>query len=176
MFRTFAAASISFALLLGCGWPAPLSAAAAPVPLAEFPRERIAVESRSIRRHLFEAWRAESSRARAQGLMFVKDAEMRPDQAMIFVYDPPETVGMWMMNTLLVLDMLFVDPHGCIVTIKERAQPGDLDTISSHVPVSLVVELKGGTVAQRGIRVGDRVVRIDADWPRGEPSACAPAR
>ena len=75
---------------------------------------------RSARRHLFEAWRAESTAARAQGLMFVEDCQMRPDQAMIFVYDPPEPVAMWMKNTLLPLDMLFVDERGCIVTITDR--------------------------------------------------------
>lgn len=140
------------------------------VPLSSFPRERIAVESQSIRRHLFEAWRAESPEAREQGLMFVEDREMRADQAMIFVYDPPQRVSMWMKNTLLPLDMLFVDAGGCIVTIKERARPGSLATIDSRLPVVLVVELKAGVVDQLAIRTGDRVVRIDAGWPRAATS------
>lgn len=135
------------------------------VPLSAFPQERIAVETRSVRRHLFDAWRAESPAAREQGLMFVEDGEMRRDQAMIFVYDQPEYVSMWMKNTLLPLDMLFVDPHGCIVTIKEHAKPGSLATIDSRYPVSLVVELKAGVVSEAGMQVGDRVVRIDAGWP-----------
>jgi uncharacterized membrane protein (UPF0127 family) len=142
------------------------------VPLNEFPQERIAVETRSVRRHLFDAWRAESAAAREQGLMFVVDTEMRPDQAMIFVYDPPEYVSMWMKNTLLPLDMLFVDQHGCIVTIREHAKPGSLATIDSRYPVSVVVELKAGVVANSGIRIGDRVVRVDQDWPRGPAVAC----
>jgi uncharacterized membrane protein (UPF0127 family) len=141
------------------------------VPLSSFPRERIAVESQSIRRHLFDAWRAESYAAREQGLMFVEDREMRADQAMIFVYEPPQRVAMWMKNTLLSLDMLFVDARGCIVTIKERAQPGSLATIDSKAPVVLVVELKAGTVEQLAIKPGDRVVRVDAGWPR-ESKAC----
>ena len=145
--------------------------AASRLPLNALPRERIAVETRSIRRQLFEAWRAETPVAREQGLMFVEDREMRPDQAMIFVYDSPQRVAMWMKNTLLSLDMLFVDTRGCIVTITERAQPESLATISSRVPVVVVVELKAGTVADRGIRVGDRVLRIDAGWPR-ESTAC----
>ena len=144
-------------------------------PLSSFPRERIAVESQSIRRHLFEAWRAESSAAREQGLMFVEDREMRADQAMIFVYDPAQRVAMWMKNTLLSLDMLFVDARGCIVTIHERAQPGSLATIDSKVPVVLVVELKAGAVDRLGIRIGDRLVRLDANWPR-ESTTCVVAR
>ena len=98
--------------------------------------------------------------------MYVEDAQMRPDQAMIFLYEPPQRVAMWMKNTLLSLDMLFVDARGCIVTIRERAEPRSLATIDSRVPVVLVVELKAGTVATRGIRVGDRVLRLDAGWPR----------
>ena len=148
------------------GAPAHATTARDIVPLAAFPQERIAIETRaSFRRQLFDAWRADSARAREQGLMFVEDAQMRPDQAMIFVYDPPEHVAMWMKNTLLALDMLFVDAGGCIVRIKQRAQPHSLATIESGAPVALVVELKGGVAARQGIRVGDRVRRLDAGWP-----------
>jgi uncharacterized membrane protein (UPF0127 family) len=143
------------------------------VPLSEFPRERIAIETRaSFRRLLFEAWRADSMETRAQGFMFVRDDQVRPDQAMIFVYDPPEYVSMWMKNTLLPLDMLFVDAGGCIVTVRERAKPGSLENITSGQPAALVVELKAGTVTDHGIKVGDRVLRIDAGWPR-QPRDCS---
>jgi uncharacterized membrane protein (UPF0127 family) len=171
---------LSHLLAALCAALLPLFAhAAAPagtVPLSAFPRELIAVETRaSIRRHLFEAWRAETSRTRAQGFMFVEDAAVRPDQAMIFTYDPPEYVSMWMKNTLLSLDMLFVDERGCVVTIKQNARPGSLAQIASGVPVALVVELKAGTVAARSIAVGDRVLRLDANWPQ-QPAACSAAR
>jgi uncharacterized membrane protein (UPF0127 family) len=143
------------------------------LPLSAFPRERIAIETRkSFRRDMFEAWRADTPRTREQGLMFVRDEEMRDDQAMIFVYDPPDLVSMWMKNTLLPLDMLFVDPRGCVVTIKQGARPGSLDTIASAYVVSLVVELKAGVVARHGIAVGDRVVRVDAGWPSQQDSSC----
>jgi uncharacterized protein len=156
----------------------PLTLGAAPagtLPLSAFPRERIAVETRaSIRRHLFEAWRAETPQTREQGFMYVEDREVRPDQAMIFTYDRPEHVSMWMKNTLLPLDMLFVDVHGCVVTIKQNAKPGSLAEISSRVPVALVVELKAGTVAAQGMAVGDRVLRLDAGWPADEVACTAP--
>lgn len=156
----------------------PLSLDAAPagtVPLGEFPRERIAVETRaSFRRHLFEAWRAETPQTREQGFMFVEERAVHSDQAMIFIYDPPQYVAMWMKNTLLPLDMLFVDQRGCVVTIKQDAKPGSLATITSRVPVVLVVELKAGTVAAQGIAVGDRVLRLDAGWPADEVACTAP--
>lgn len=143
------------------------------LPLSAFPRERIAVETRSARRHVFDAWRADTPETRAQGLMFVKS--LRPEQAMIFVYEPAQHVGMWMKNTLIPLDMLFVDAGGCVVKVHERARPGDLSTIGASVPVVLVVELAGGTAGTLGLAMGDRVVRPDAGWP-GEPQPCTPLR
>jgi len=142
-------------------------------PLASFPRERIAVDTRSARHHVLEAWRADTEETRAQGLMFVRD--MRRDQAMIFVYSPPQLVGMWMKNTIIPLDMLFVDDAGCVVMLHEHAEPGSLDPIQADVPVALVVELVAGTAKELGIAPGDRVQRPDAAWPRG-PRACTGGR
>ena len=143
------------------------------LPLSAFPREKIAVETRSARRHVFEAWRADTPETRAQGLMFV--ASLTPEQAMIFVYAPAQHVSMWMKNTLIPLDMLFVDDAGCVVRVHQRARPGDLTSIESGGPVVLVVELAGGTAATLGLSRGDRVVRPDAGWPRGS-RPCASAR
>lgn len=133
------------------------------MPLSAFPREPIVIETRSAHRHTLDAWRAETPAAREQGLMFVR--EMRPDQAMIFTYEPPQYVAMWMKNTLLSLDMLFVDESGCVVKAQRQARPESLDTIHADVPVALVVELKGGTTNELGIGVGDRVKRPAAGWP-----------
>jgi uncharacterized membrane protein (UPF0127 family) len=159
--------------LLASLGPSLATARDALLPLSAFPRERIAVETRSARRHLFEAWRADTPETRAQGLMFVKD--LRPDQAMIFTYAPPQLVGMWMKNTLIPLDMLFVDEAGCVVRVHEQARPGSLDTIAADTPVVLVVELAGGTARTLGIGRGDRVVRLDAHWP-SEPGPCTAPR
>jgi uncharacterized membrane protein (UPF0127 family) len=148
-------------------------AGTAALPLSAFPRERIAVETRSARRHLFEAWRAETAEELAQGLMFVES--LQPDQAMIFVYGRPQPVTMWMKNTLIPLDMLFVDDGGCVVKVHERARPGDLTAIVSGSLVVLVVELAGGTAAALSLASGDRVVRLDADWPRA-PKPCTRPR
>jgi uncharacterized membrane protein (UPF0127 family) len=141
------------------------------LPLAAFPRERIAIETRSARRHTFDAWRADTPQTRAQGLMFVRN--LQPEQAMIFVYAPPQQVGMWMKNTLIPLDMLFVDADGCVVKVHDRAQPGSLETIASDTPVVLVVELAGGVAGRLGLRAGDRVARPAAGWPQ-DPQPCTP--
>ena len=142
-------------------------------PLSSLPRERLAIETRSARRHLFEAWRADTTETRAQGLMFVR--ELPAYRAMIFVYQSEQFVGMWMKNTLIPLDMLFVDNTGCIVNVHEQARPGSLEPIQSRVPVVLVVELAGGTAKALGISAGDRALRPDAAWPVSA-APCTPPR
>lgn len=160
-------------LCLGLAVAAPAAGEDAAIrPLSSFPRERIAIETRSARRHVFDAWRADTDETRAQGLMFVKS--LRPDQAMIFIYSPAQHVAMWMKNTLIPLDMLFVDTAGCVITVRERARPGSLDTIEADGPVSLVVELAGGTASNLGIGRGDRVTRPDVGWPRDARPCTAP--
>ena len=136
------------------------------LPLAEFPRERIVIETRSARRHEFDAWRADTPRTREQGLMFV--TQMRTAEAMIFIYEPPAYVSMWMKNTLLPLDMLFVNQYGCVIKVQHDARPGSLAIISAGGPVALVVELKGGVAASLGVDAGDRVLRPRAGWPAAE--------
>jgi hypothetical protein len=166
--RPVAAALLLVACLLQGG-----TSAAEPrrgvIPLSAFPREPIVIETRSARRHSFDAWRADTPQTREQGLMYIRD--LRPEQAMIFVYEPPQHVAMWMKNTLLPLDMLFVDEAGCVVMVKHQARPESLDTIQADGLVALVVELKGGTTKTLGIDVGDRVQRPDANWP-ARPLPC----
>jgi len=160
--------SMLLAVLLPHGVAVALEPGDTVLPLSAFPREPIVIETRSARRHSFDAWRADTPATREQGLMFVRD--MRPDQAMFFVYEPPQHVAMWMKNTLLPLDMLFVDEAGCVAKTVRDARPGSLDTISADGQIALVVELKGGTTKALGIEAGDRVQRPDANWPdRGLP-------
>jgi len=75
---------------------------------------------------------------------------------MLFIYRPRQRVSMWMKNTVIPLDMLFIAEDGRIVKIVERTIPLSLTTISSDRPVRAVLELKGGTVSRLGISTGDR--------------------
>jgi uncharacterized membrane protein (UPF0127 family) len=91
-----------------------------------------------------------------QGLMFRRS--MAADAGMIFDFKTPTQAAMWMKNTFIPLDMLFVDQQGHIVNIHERAVPQSLDTISAAAPVRAVIELNGGTAEHLGIHSGDRIV------------------
>jgi uncharacterized membrane protein (UPF0127 family) len=105
--------------------------------------------------HTVTAWIADTSARHAQGLMFVRS--LAPNAGMLFVYPDAQYVSMWMKNTYVSLDMLFIDPAGHIVNTAENAQPLSLATIDSAAPVSAVLELPAGTVRRFDLHAGDRV-------------------
>jgi len=98
---------------------------------------------------------------RATGLMYRES--LADDQGMLFVYETPRIVAMWMKNTSIPLDMLFIHDDGIIVNIAHRTEPHSLTVIRSVSPVTQVLELAGGTVDRLGIQVGDRVHRTRAE-------------
>ena len=105
--------------------------------------------------HRFTVEIAETSVQMEQGLMFRR--QLAEDAGMLFDYKQPTMATMWMRNTLIPLDMLFVDAQGRIVNIHERAVPQSDDVIAAAAPVRAVIELNGGTAARLGIEPGDRV-------------------
>ena len=76
---------------------------------------------------------------------------------MLFIYPAKQKISMWMKNTFISLDMLFIDRDGTIQHISERTVPLSTKAISSRFRVKAVLEVVAGTVARLGIRVGDRV-------------------
>jgi uncharacterized protein len=99
---------------------------------------------------------ADTPELRERGLMF---RHILPaDQAMLFDFGNPRPVAMWMKNTYMSLDMLFVREDGTIAAIAENTVPKSLDTVSVQVPVKGVVELAAGTVKRLGIRQNDKVI------------------
>ena len=98
---------------------------------------------------------ADEPREQSVGLMFRE--EMAADHGMLFDFGETRMVQMWMKNTPLSLDMLFIRSDGTIATIAERTEPFSLDTISSGEPVSHVLELRGGVAKMLGLKPGDRV-------------------
>lgn len=90
-----------------------------------------------------------------QGLMY--RPRLAANAGMLFDFRQPTKVTMWMKNTLISLDMLFLDAGGKIVDIHQRAVPQSTDVIAGKVPARYVVELNGGTAARLGIKPGDRV-------------------
>ncbi len=90
-----------------------------------------------------------------QGLMF--RTEMPMNNGMIFNIYPVRPTAMWMKNTKISLDMLFIAPDATISMIKENATPMSEEHIISRDPVRAVVELNAGQVRKHGIKIGDKV-------------------
>jgi uncharacterized membrane protein (UPF0127 family) len=89
---------------------------------------------------------------RGQGLMFRES--MGRYSGMLFIYDEPSTVAFWMKNTLIPLDMVFLDQHGVVQHVHENAVPGSLETIPGGDNVLAVLEVNGGLSNSLGLEVG----------------------
>lgn len=75
------------------------------------------------------------------------------NQGMVFVYDTPQHVSFWMKNTLIPLDIIFIDQTNSISKIHHFARPHDTTPISSNNTI-MVLEINGGLSRQKGIKVG----------------------
>ncbi|MFQ5973407.1 MAG: DUF192 domain-containing protein [Alphaproteobacteria bacterium] len=121
----------------------------------EFERSELEIVS-GPERYRFSVEVAVTPGQKAQGLMFRQS--LAADAGMLFLYDRENIHTMWMRNTFVPLDMLFITSDGRIAHIVERTIPQSIQQISSRVPVSAVLEVNAGTVRRLGIRVGDRVL------------------
>jgi uncharacterized membrane protein (UPF0127 family) len=134
-----------------------LGLSAVPASATEtFRTEPLSIRTAAGSEYRFVVEMAETPKQMMQGLMY--RTELAPDAGMLFVHEADRVATMWMKNTYIPLDMLFIDRTGRIAGIHERAQPRSLRTIAAPEPVRAVLELNGGTASRLGIRVGDRVV------------------
>ncbi len=105
--------------------------------------------------HAFSVEVANDSDEISFGLM--ERESMDADKGMLFDFNPPREPAMYMKNTLIPLDMLFIAEDGTIEMIARNTVPGSLRTISPGVAVRAVLELNGGQAADLGIQPGDEV-------------------
>ena len=106
-------------------------------------------------KHDFTVWLADSPQRQAQGLMFVRS--LPADRGMLFVHDEPRPMSMWMKNTYIPLDMVFIDSSGRIQQIVEQTTPHSLDLIRSDAPARAVLEIAGGEAKRLGLHAGQQV-------------------
>ena len=120
-----------------------------------FPRSALEIRS-AAGRQWFNIRIADTEPRRELGLMYV--THLPSDEGMLFPEDHPQVMSMWMKNTYIPLDMLFIDTHGRIVCLLENAKPESLDILSCNQPAKAVLEIAGGEAQRRGIKVGDSVL------------------
>lgn len=99
---------------------------------------------------------ADTPETRERGLMFRR--HMAADHGMVFYYTPPRRAVMWMKNTYLSLDMLFVNAAGEITHVAADTTPLSEALVSAEGLTYAVIELNGGTAAREGISPGDVVI------------------
>ena len=117
--------------------------------------EALSIVTQGGQKQSFQVEVARNDADRAQGLMFRRS--MAPDRGMLFDFGRVEPVSMWMQNTYLSLDMLFIRKDGTIARIAANTEPLSTRTIPSGEPVLAVLELNAGTAAKLGIKPGDKV-------------------
>ncbi|NQY96139.1 MAG: DUF192 domain-containing protein [Henriciella sp.] len=127
----------------------PIAAAADPMDVT--PLSIVSAEAT----HEFSVEVADDAEEISFGLM--ERESMDADKGMLFDFNPPREPNMYMKNTLIPLDMLFIAADGHVEMIARNTVPGSLRTISPGVPVRAVLELKGGLAAELGIQPGDTV-------------------
>lgn len=93
--------------------------------------------------------------SRELGLMFRNS--LAPDAGMLFEFDKDQPVAMWMKNTYISLDMVFIASNGRVVNIERNTTPESLDVIESAGPVRAVLEVAAGTADRLGIAPGAQV-------------------
>jgi uncharacterized protein len=125
-------------------------------PQPRLPTEPMVILGRDGRRHDFTVEMAITPDQQTIGLMF--RTEIAAQDGMIFDWGRPRESSMWMRNTLIPLDMLFIAADGRIIRIAERTVPLSLTPINSGGPVRATLELQGGITERLDIRVGDRVL------------------
>jgi uncharacterized protein len=121
------------------------------LPLSDFPRSALRIATPDARLHPFKIWVARDEVHREQGLMFVKN--LPADAGMLFVYSAPQRIGIWMKNTLIPLDILFIRADGRIAKIAANAKPLSLDVMEENDVVA-VLELNGGAAEKMNIHKG----------------------
>jgi uncharacterized membrane protein (UPF0127 family) len=106
--------------------------------------------------HSFSIEVATTDEERARGLMFRRSL---PENAgMLFIYDRPQQAAMWMKNTLISLDMVFIAADGRVHRIESHTEPFSTVVIESEGDVVAVLELNAGQADKIGLKAGDKVL------------------
>ena len=126
-------------------------------PQPELPKEKLVITTKDGAKHVFNVEMAIDPMQQITGLMF--RTSVPADGGMLFDWGTPRDSQMWMKNTLVPLDMVFINQDGTIRSIAENTVPESLAVIDSRGPVRATLELQAGITAKLGIVVGDKVTQ-----------------
>lgn len=121
---------------------------------AKMRRETLALVTGAAE-HVIQVEVTSTPEEKAMGLMF--RTSLADDAGMLFPYTPPQEATMWMRNTYISLDMVFIRADGIVHRIQANTEPFSERVIASRGTVAAVLELKAGSAARLGLKPGDRV-------------------
>ena len=121
-----------------------------------FEKSTLIISSSAHACYLFDTYLARDMAQRRRGLMFVRD--LPEFSGMLFVYDNDAYLSIWMKNTYIPLDVLFIRADGSIANIFANAEPMSLNSMRSSERVSYVLELNGGVAEKLSIDTDSRVI------------------
>lgn len=147
--RLASAALLTPALLLACTTRPPAK------PAVATPGPRVVVVTADGTRLPVSVELARSDEERTRGLM--NRRELASESGMLFLFEENAPRAFWMKNTLIPLDMLFIDDGGRLVGLIERTEPLTTSPRDPGVPSRYVLEVNGGWAARHGVRPGDRI-------------------
>ncbi len=130
------------------------------IPNRVFQLRDLAVTTIMSKSHAIKAWVMDTPAKREEGMMWLKANDVKDDQGMLFVFpneDP--NMGFWMDNTILALDIIFIDKNRKVLNIQ-KGKPFDQTNLPSAGPAMFVLELKQGMAAKFEIKPGDTL-----KWP-----------
>ncbi|HEX2889794.1 DUF192 domain-containing protein [Vineibacter terrae] len=135
------------------GTPAPAQSPPPP-PAVSFEKSSLVIDT-AAGEQKFDVELALTPEQQQRGLMFRQ--KLGVHEGMLFDFVATQTLSFWMANTLIPLDMLFIDADGTIARIHANAEPLSTRTIDSGTPVRAVLEINGGAARMLGIKPGDKV-------------------
>ena len=121
---------------------------------AKLRKDRLTLET-STGKHVIEIEVAETGEDQAMGLMYRQTVP--PNTGMLFPYDQPKELTMWMRNTYVSLDMVFIRADGIVHRVEAGTEPLSESIIASRGNVSAVLELGAGEAQRLGLKAGDLV-------------------
>lgn len=125
-------------------------------PRRMFQLDELQLVKIKIGTHEFNCWVMDTEAKRAEGMMFLKNEDFKDNDSMIFVFKQPQELGFWMQNTLVDLDIAYVNERKTIiraVTMKAL----DETSVPSKGPAKYAIEFRGGLFNRIGIRAGQKV-------------------
>jgi len=124
----------------------------------KFQLRNLAVQDISANGHVIHAWIMDTEPKRQEGMMFLKDPNVKDDQGMLFVFQDMQgpNNGFWMHNTILPLDIIYIDASGKVLNVQ-KGQPFDETSLPAKGDYVYTLELKQGQTHKLGIKEGTTV-------------------